>query len=113
MTTRVFNADELIIDKFKKILDNNHINYKKVYLFGSRVTGHIDDESDWDFLVILKNKIKPKKKHMLTAFLRIAFHEYFPVTPVDIIIKDEDSFEQEKDIINTISNEIYSEGVEI
>ncbi len=45
-----------IVDQLPKgLLDRivAHLNPQKVILFGSRATGEIHDDSDWDFLVIV------------------------------------------------------------
>ena len=37
----------------------------KVYLFGSRVTGKIHDESDWDVLILTSKEVNRKLKHKI------------------------------------------------
>lgn len=63
----------------------------KVYLFGSRVTGKIHDESDWDILILTKEKY-PKS-------IKSKIHEkLFPLSVligslIQIIIATEDEWE--------------------
>jgi len=99
--------------KFKNILDELGVEYSEIILFGSRAIGVSEEESDWDFLVILKKSMNMESKKKLWLNIHKKFHEYFPFTSVDIILKDIDSFEKEKIIANTISNEVYLEGVSI
>lgn len=113
MKTQIIANNNSISLIFKKILIKSHIHYKKIYLSGSSINGHLDSESDWAFLVVLKNKIFSKEKQVLITFLKSAFHKYFLTTPIDIIIKDQGSFEREKKVTNTLSNKIYLEGMEI
>ncbi len=37
----------------------------KVYLFGSRATGNVHDESDWDVLVLTTEKVNRNLKHQI------------------------------------------------
>ncbi len=102
-----------VVEKFKKILDELRIEYSKILLFGSRARSDFNEESDWDFLIILKKNVDWEEKKELWHKLYKKFHEYFPFVSVDIILKDVESFENEKTIVNTLSNEVYLEGVEI
>lgn len=97
----------------KSILDELRVEYLKVIIFGSKARGDFGEESDWDFLVILKKPRDVNAKKELWLKIYRKFHEYFPFTSADIILKDAESFEKEKKIANTISNEVYLEGVEI
>jgi len=99
--------------KFKNTLDELGIEYSGIILFGSRAKDRPERESDWDFLVILKKSMNMESKKKLWLKIHKKFHEYFPFTSVDIILKDADSFEEEKTIANTISNEVYLEGISI
>jgi hypothetical protein len=38
-----------------------HLNPQKVILFGSRATGNVHQDSDWDFLVIVDDDISPER----------------------------------------------------
>ncbi len=99
--------------KFKNILDELMIGYSKIIVFGSKARCESGEESDWDILVVLKKHVDVKTKKDLWLRIYKKFHEYFPFISIDIILIDSDSFEREKTIVNTISNEVYLEGVEI
>ncbi len=102
-----------VSEAVKSILDEMGVEYREVMLFGSRATDMSEKESDWDLLVVLKNPINAKEKKTLWVEIHEKFHERFPFTSIDIIVKDADSFEREKTIANTISNEVYLEGIRI
>lgn len=102
-----------ITEKFRSILDELGFEYSKIIVFGSRARGNSEEGSDWDILIILKKTVDVKAKKDLWLKIYKKFHEYFPLISIDIILKDVESFEKEKTIANTISNEVYLEGVEI
>jgi len=74
---------------------------------------NFEEESDWDFLIIVKKNLELKEKRELGHKIYRRFHDYFPFVSVDIILKDEQSFEDEKKVANTISNEVYLEGIKV
>ncbi len=106
------NRKQEILEKLKRILNEMNINYSKIILFGSRARGDFREESDWDFLIVLKKHLDVKTKKELWFDIYRKLHEFYPFISFDIILKDADSFEEEKTIANTISNEVYLEGIE-
>ncbi|MBW8002900.1 MAG: nucleotidyltransferase domain-containing protein [Planctomycetes bacterium] len=102
-----------ITKKFLDIVNESSIEYDSIYLFGSRASANFRDDSDWDFLVVVKKDIEEREKKEYRSRLRMIFHDYFPFNPIDIIIKDLRCFEEEKHIINTISNEAFTEGIKL
>ena len=107
------NRDREIVEKLKGILEELCVEYSTILLFGSRAEKHFGEESDWDFLIVVKGNLDLKEKKELWHNIYRRFHEYFPFVSVDIILKDERSFEDEKSVANTISNEVYLEGIEV
>lgn len=53
--------DKTILDQIKKAVQEI-VPGAKVILFGSRVTGNIHEESDWDILVLTRDKPDRKLK---------------------------------------------------
>jgi predicted nucleotidyltransferase len=106
------NTNTEILEKLRDILAEMKIGYSKILLFGSRAREDFKDESDWDFLIILKKPLDSKTKKEIWFDIYKNLHEFYPVISFDIILKDAESFEEEKTIANTISNEVYLEGVE-
>ena len=102
-----------IVEGLKKILEKLDVEYSSILLFGSRARADFTEESDWDFVIILKKKLSQREKLELGHTIYRKFHELFPFVSVDIIIKDEETFEKEKRIANTISNEAFLEGVAV
>ena len=102
-----------IVAKLKSILQELGVAYSNIILFGSRAGKNFDEESDWDFMIVVEKNVDLKDKMELWHNIYRRFHEYFPFISVDIILKDEQSFEAEKNVANTISNEAYLEGIEV
>jgi len=40
-------------------------------------------------------------------------HKNFPIISFDIFVKTAGDFEKERDVVNTVSNEAYTEGMKI
>jgi predicted nucleotidyltransferase len=102
-----------VIEKLKSILNEIGVDYSNILLFGSRTGTDFEEESDWDFLIVVKGNLDLKEKRELWHNIYRRFHDYFPFVSVDIILKDEQSFEDEKNVANTISNEVYLEGIKV
>ena len=110
---RMTDTKREVIARFKEILEETGIEYSSILLFGSRARNDFEEESDWDFMIILKGNTDPRERRSLWYKIYRRFHDHFPLIPVDIILKDEQSFEDEKEVVNTISNEVYLEGIEV
>jgi predicted nucleotidyltransferase len=110
---RKMNREREIVAKLKSILEEIGVEYSNIILFGSRAGKDFEEESDWDFMIVLEKNVDLKEKRELWHNIYRRFHEYFPFISVDIILKDEQSFEDEKKVANTISNEVYLEGIEV
>lgn len=106
------NINEDILNKLKEILFDLKVEYSRILMFGSRARGDFNEDSDWDFMIIIKEPLDIKTRKELWFTIYKKMHVYFPFISFDIILKDAESFEEEKNIANTISNEVYLEGVE-
>lgn len=106
----------VVLKELKKIitavLEEKGITVKKVILFGSRAREEEKPESDWDILVLVKEKIPMHEKISIWYAVSHAIHERYPIS-LDLIIKSIDDFEKEKEVVNTISSEAALEGREI
>lgn len=112
MKGHIMDNREDILDKLRMILDDQNIDYSRIQMFGSRARGDFNEDSDWDFMIIVKEPLDTKTRKELWFNIYKKMHIYFPFISFDIILKDAESFEEEKNIVNTISNEVYLEGVE-
>jgi len=107
------NTGSEVIEKLKSILEEIGVDYSNILLFGSRTGKNFEEESDWDFLITVKKNLDLKEKRELWHKIYRRFHDYLPFVSVDIILKDEQSFENEKNVANTISNGVYLEGIKV
>ncbi len=113
MINRVIETRREVIAKLKTILNEIGIDYTNIILFGSRTGKDFEEESDWDFLIVVKGNLDLKEKRELWHKIYRRFHDYFTFVSVAIILKDEQSFEDEKNVANTSSNEVYLEGIKV
>ncbi len=100
-----------VLQIINREINKARIGLVKVILFGSRAEGNYSEDSDWDFLVIVDKDLSFKEKKKLWNKISHKIHQYFPFTSFDIIIKEKKVYESEKNIPNTISNEVYFNGV--
>ena len=72
----MYKQDEILAKI--KLLVREEIPDAKVYLFGSRVTGKIHEESDWDILAITSLKVSRELKDNIHEKLAaLAKQDYF------------------------------------
>lgn len=113
MINRVIETRREVIAKLKTILEEIGVGYSNILLFGSRTGTDFEEESDWVFLIVVKGNLDLKEKRELGHKIYRRFHDYLPFVSVDIILKDEQSFEDENTVANTISNKVYLEGTKV
>ena len=87
------------------------IELEKVILFGSRARGDFIEESDYDILIIVKDRLNIKEKIRLTKQLRQKFAK--EGIDADIIIKSKDEIEYYRDKIGSVIKSALEEGVAI
>ena len=97
--------DEKIIEEVKKRLVQVY-NPLEVYLFGSYAWGTPTEDSDLDFLVVIK---KSKEKRFKRAVL--GHHALFGLkVPKDIIVYTEEEFVKTINDKNSLSYRVKNEG---
>ena len=104
---------EIIINTLKNILDQTLETKYEAYLLGSQATGRSDFLSDWDFFIITDETFSRTLKKEIKLKIHRLFHTSLPTNPIDLIMVDRNTFESEKLIPNTISNEVFYEGIKI
>ena len=101
----------------KNIVDNvfahKGLTLDSVFLFGSMARGDSNKESDYDILIVSKEELSSKERRNLSIEISRALRQQIRLTPFDIIIKSRKDFDEEKDIVNTISNEVLLEGIKL
>jgi len=99
---------EIAVKVIKEILLKNKIKPVNIILFGSRARGEFNEESDWDFLVLIDKEIDFPEKHRMITEIRRVLAKYR--IPNDIIIKSEKQFNIMKNYPGNISFYAYQEG---
>ena len=89
------------------------IKAKEIILFGSRARGDFEKDSDWDILVVLDCEINQNDKKEIWYRIYKRLHQRFPSFSFDVVIKSKRAYEREKEVVNTLANEAYREGVKL
>ena len=55
------NAETEVIEKLKSILEEIGVAYFNILLFGSRTGQDFEEESDWDFMIVINSLVKSLK----------------------------------------------------
>ena len=98
---------QITIDELKKY----DIEVKGFYLFGSRAKGTYNEDSDWDFFVVIDKDLSFQKKWDIIDRIKIILAQL--KIPNDIIMKSEKEIQESKDDVGRITYYILKEGVSI
>lgn len=99
------------IELIKEFLIRNNYYIVNFFLFGSRATGKFDEDSDYDFLIVLKNEMSSVEKRNIRSSIRKFLIQQNALLNMDLIIKDLESWEWESNNIGFLSNVVKKEGV--
>jgi len=100
---------KLIKETILNVAKEYNVEIDKIILFGSRARGDFREDSDWDILIVTKEKLN--RKNYLTIYSKIINILYEKNIQCDLVIMDKETFEKKKDIVNTIANEALIEGI--
>lgn len=81
---------------------------EKVYLFGSFAEGRANEESDYDFYIVVRDSEKDMLRLTARAYKAIRDKQY---RPVDIIINTSKTFEERKKRASSVESEVAKKGV--
>ncbi len=82
---------------------------EKVYLFGSFAEGRANEESDYDFYIVVVNDSEKDMLRLTTrAYKAIRDKQH---RPVDIIINTSKTFEERKKRASSVESEVAKKGV--
>ena len=85
------NENKIIKEIITKTAKKYNIEIDRIILFGSRARGDFKKDSDWDILIVTKEKLDRKMK------VDFWYEIYKNIeVPVDIIIASKESFEKYK-----------------
>jgi predicted nucleotidyltransferase len=101
----------IIRNTILKIFLENNLNIKSIILFGSRARGDFKNNSDWDLLIIVENRLSIKEKRELSKKIRTVLANLN--IPSDVIIKSKIEINYFADFIGSITREALKEGIEL
>ncbi|MEM5830449.1 MAG: nucleotidyltransferase domain-containing protein [Candidatus Aenigmatarchaeota archaeon] len=93
---------EIIIQTAKEM----NIEIDKIILFGSRARGDYREDSDYDLLIVTKEKLDWQKRKKFWIYLRRQIKQ-----KADILIIDNKTFEEKKNDIWNVVHEAYEKGI--
>lgn len=91
-----------IVSKFVETLSP-----KTVYLFGSYARGDYNGESDYDFYIVMPENCSVSNKTVADAYISL---RGLKRKPVDIVVNNQNVFDERSTFINTLENTVKSEG---
>ena len=103
MTLESREEIKAVVNKFVNTLHPN-----KVYLFGSFARGTENEDSDFDFYIIMDKNYQVSNNTTANAYMSL---KGIKRRPVDIIINNESKFEERVEIINTLEHTVKQERV--
>jgi uncharacterized protein len=81
---------------------------RRVYLFGSFAEGRANEDSDYDFYIVVKDSEKDMIRLTAKAYKAIRDKQY---RPVDIIVNTEKTFNERKNKRYSVESEVMKKGV--
>lgn len=100
---------EIIKKTVEDIFKTKEIKIEKIILFGSRARGDYKKDSDWDLLIITKEKITREEKLRIAHLIRKELANQ--LIPIDILIKSEEEVERRKNVIGSVIKTAMIEGI--
>lgn len=107
MRNKILREDENLLEIVNRLV--NLFHPEKIFLFGSKARGEDGEHSDYDLMVIIKKREKPRYK--LAQEAEVALWGIWEAT--DIIVLGKEEFERKKMVYGTLPNIVLEEGVEL
>ncbi len=93
------------------VVRSNDFTLKNVFLFGSRATGKFREDSDWDLLIVINERIPLKERRELALSIYHHLRRTFPEGSFDVFVKSLADFKEESQIVNTVSYIACKDGL--
>ncbi len=105
-----------ILEAIKKVVleeaEKLGVRVEKIILFGSRARGDHREESDWDILVVVKNKLNRRTKIDLSVNIGSRLYDIMG-TPIDVVVVSETYWRKYHSTPGTILYPASKEGIPI
>lgn len=102
---------EYILRVLREELESRGIELVRIILFGSRARGNARPESDWDFIVVCRDHLERIQKTDIWLSINRKLAERR--IDADILIKNEEDFEQDKLDTGKVTYYALKEGVTV
>ncbi|WP_237223244.1 nucleotidyltransferase domain-containing protein [Spirochaeta thermophila] len=99
----------LIGKLIREHLGENGLHPERILLFGSRARGDSSKGSDWDILVIVRERLSIQEKRRISRELRRVFAG--KLIPVDILVKTAEELPSYESLPGSITREALHRGV--
>ncbi len=103
--TQQNQVKQIVLDTLSKL----DVKVLKILLFGSRARNDFNQDSDWDFLIIVPQDLTRNEKHDISYQIRRILAKKH--IPSDIIIRSESEIESLKKRVNSVTKTALEEGV--
>ncbi len=94
-----------------KIAKEMNIEIEKIILFGSRARGDFREDSDYDILIVTKEKLTREKEIEFKVNIRISLARLR--IPIDLIVYSSEEFIEKSKDVGYIAYYILEEGLKI
>ncbi len=101
------------ISNIKNCLSKNNIEYKQLFLFGSRAENTHDLGSDYDVCILLDRELNFRNKIEISNYIYKELQQTNTLLPIDLILKNSSEFEEECSVENTFSWKILHYGIQL
>ena len=99
---------EVIFETAKK----HGVEIEKIILFGSRARGENKEDSDWDILIVTKEKLDKRAKDRFVLEVRREIVWRLD-EPVDIIVTDRRKYEEYEHVYGSVIGQAANEGITV
>jgi predicted nucleotidyltransferase len=100
-------------EKIKKIInqvfEEKGIKVERIILFGSRARGDFKENSDWDLLIIVEEKLSRDERLEILHLIRRKLADEFILS--DVIIKSREEVKERQKVIGSVIKSAMEEGI--
>ncbi len=99
-----------IIELIKSYFSENQVKVKSMYLFGSRGREDYNEDSDYDFMVVLNENKTNEEKRKISKGIRNYLSNNKMLLNMDFIIKNNEVWEWESNNFGFLAYTVKNEG---
>ena len=108
------SADRSVLDLVKRVVLEEAgklgVSVGRIILFGSRARGDYREDSDYDILVVVKERLDWRLRRELSLRIRRRLYRILE-KPLDLVIEDEETFSKRSRLLGSLEEIVAREGV--